>query len=205
MISKTAVIYPNVRLGDNCVVEDFVIIGKTPMGIHDDKLETVIGTNAVIRSHTVIYAGNMIGDHFSTGHHVMIREKNVIGNRVSIGTGTVLEHHISLGDDVRIHSQAFIPEYTTAEEGAWIGPKVTITNARYPRSTGVKETLAGAQIKKHAKIGANSTLLPGVVLGENCLIGAGAVVTQDVLPGKVVAGNPARIVNDITDLPYGKA
>jgi len=202
MISKSAVIHPNVKLGDNCIVEDFVIIGKAPGGIQDDTLETVIGANAVIRSHTVIYAGNTIGDHFSTGHHVMIREKNVIGKRVSVGTGTVLEHHIALGDDVRIHSQAFIPEYTSAEEGAWIGPKVTITNARYPRSPGVKETLAGAQIKRHAKIGANSTLLPGIVLGENCLVGAGSVVTKDVAPGKVVAGNPAVIINDISDLPY---
>jgi acetyltransferase-like isoleucine patch superfamily enzyme len=205
MISESAVIYPNVKLGENCVVEDFVILGKPPRGFREGEVDTVIGNNAVIRSHTVIYAGNKIGNNFSTGHHVMIREMNIIGNKVSIGTGTVLEHHVNLGNDVRIHSQAFIPEFTTVEEGAWIGPRVTITNARYPRSPGVKDALAGAQIKKHAKIGANSTLLPGVVLGENCLIGAGSVVTKDVAAGKVMAGNPARIINDISDLPYGSS
>lgn len=203
MISESAVIYPNVKLGENCVVEDFVILGKPSRGLRDGEVDTVIGNNAIIRSHTVIYAGNKIGNNFSTGHHVMIREMNIIGDKVSIGTGTVLEHHVTLGNNVRIHSQAFIPEFTTVEEGAWIGPRVTITNARYPCSPGVKETLAGAQIKKHARIGANSTLLPGVILGENCLIGAGSVVTKDVASGKVMAGNPAVIINDISDLPYG--
>lgn len=205
MISKTAVIYPNVKFGDGCVIEDFVILGKPPKGAAPGELETVIGDNAVIRSHTVIYAGNRIGNDFNTGHQVMIRESNTIGDRVSVGTGTVVEHHVRLDSDVRIHSQAFIPEFTIAEEGAWIGPRVTITNARYPRSPHVKNQLSGASIKKNAKIGANSTLLPGVVLGENCLVGAGSVVTKDVAPGKVVVGNPARIINDVEELPYGSA
>jgi acetyltransferase-like isoleucine patch superfamily enzyme len=203
MISTTAIIRGNVKLGKNCVVEDFVVIGMPPKGARDGELQTVIGDNAVIRSHTVIYAGNIIGNDFRTGHHVMIRERNTIGNRVSIGTGTVLEHHVSLADEVRVHSQAFVPEYTIAEEGVWIGPRVTITNARYPLSPGVKDSLKGAHLKKRSKVGANSTLLPGVVLGEECLIGAGSVVTRNVPPGKVVAGNPARIINDIGDLPYG--
>lgn len=202
MISKSAVIYENVKLGKNCVIEDFVILGKPPKGSRDGEIETVIGDNAVIRSHTVIYAGNRIGSDFSTGHHVMIREKNEIGNCVSVGTGSVLEHHVTIKDGVRIHSQAFIPEYTIADEEVWIGPRVVITNARYPLSPEAKASLKGAHLQKRAKIGANSTLLPGVVLGANCLVGAGSVVTRDVLPGKVVVGNPARIINDIDELPY---
>jgi acetyltransferase-like isoleucine patch superfamily enzyme len=195
-------IFPNVRLGKNVYIGDYVILGLPPAGEKSGEVETIIGDNAVIRSHTVIYAGNLIGDNFHAGHHVMVREENIIGNNVSIGTGTIVEHHVILENYVRVHSQAFIPEFSILEEGAWIGPNVVITNALYPFSPGVKDNLKGVCIKKNAKVGANSTLLPGIVLGENCLIGAGAVVTKDVPAGTVVAGNPAGIINEINNLPY---
>ncbi|MCD6399999.1 transferase [candidate division WOR-3 bacterium] len=200
--SETCKIYKNVNIGEGAVIEDFVIIGEPPRGRKPGELKTVIGKNATIRSHTVIYAGNVIGDNFQTGHHVMIREENKIGNNVSIGTNSVVEHHVHIEDNVRVHSQAFIPEETTLEAGCWIGPNVVITNARYPLSPGVKSSLRGATVRKNAKIGANATLLPGIVVGENALIGAGAVVTKDVPAGKVVVGNPARVVRDISELPH---
>src|SRR4029434_11032591 len=140
---------------------------------------TVIGKGAVIRSHTVIYAGNIIGNNFQTGNKVNIRESNRIGNNVSVGTLSVIEHHVEIADNVRIHTQVFIPEYSTLEEGCWIGPNVVFTNAKYPLSPRVKDNLVGTVIRKGAKIGANATLLPGVVIGENALVGAGAVVVRD--------------------------
>lgn len=196
-------IFPNVTIGKNAVIEEYVIIGTPPRGRKPGELQTVIGDNAVIRSHTVIYAGNRIGDDFQTGHHVLVREENEIGNHVSIGTASVVEHHVKMGNNVRIHTQAFVPEMSILEDGAWIGPNAVITNAAYPLSPNVKNELKGAIIKKDAKIGANATLLPGITIGENALVGAGAVVTKDVPPNKVVAGNPARVINDVSMLPYG--
>lgn len=195
-------VYENVDIGEGAVIGDFVIIGEPPRGKKPGELKTRIGKNATIRSHTVIYAGDIIGDNLQTGHHVIVREENKIGDNVSIGTGSVVEHHVRIGDDVRIHSQAFIPEETTLEAGCWIGPRVVITNAKYPLSPGVKGSLKGTTVRKNAKIGANATLLPGVVIGENALIGSGAVVTKDVPAGKVVVGNPARVIRDISELPY---
>ena len=197
---ETCRIYPNVEIGQGAEIGDFVIIGIPPRGKAPGELKTLIGGNAVIRSHTVIYAGNAIGDNFQTGHAVMVRELNDIGHNVSIGTHSIVEHHVKIADEVRIHSQAFIPEYSILEENCWIGPNVVFTNARYPRSPEVKTTLKGPQIGRKAKIGANSTLLPGVVVGENALVGAGAVVVKDVPAAKVVAGNPARIMKDVADL-----
>jgi acetyltransferase-like isoleucine patch superfamily enzyme len=150
----------------------------------------------------VIYAGNTIGKNFQTGNKVNIRESNRIGDNVSIGTLSVVEHHVEIADNVRIHTQVFIPEFSVLEEGCWIGPNVVFTNAKYPLSPGVKDQLAGPVIKRGAKIGANSTLLPGVVIGENALVGAGSVVVDDVPPGAVVVGNPARVIRQISELPY---
>jgi acetyltransferase-like isoleucine patch superfamily enzyme len=196
-------IYPNVQIGKNAVIEEYVIVGVPPRGKKPGELPTTIGDNAIIRSHSVIYAGNTIGNNFQTGHHVLVREENEIGNDVSIGSSTVIEHHVKMGNKVRIHSQAFVPEMTILEEGAWIGPNAVITNAAYPLSPNVKNELKGAIVKKNAKIGANATLLPGITIGENALVGAGAVVTKDVPANKVVAGNPAKIINDVSKLPYG--
>ena len=190
MIAATAIIHPNVRLGRNVVVEDYCIIGAPFAGYNGE--ETVIGDDAVIRSMTVIYAGNRIGNGFQTGNKANIRELNVIGDRVSIGTLSVVEHHVVIEDDVRIHSQVFVPEFSVLKKGCWIGPGTVITNARFPLHPRVKEQLSGATIEPNAKIGAHCTLLPGVTVGANALVGAGSLVSKDVPAGMVAYGCPAE-------------
>lgn len=186
-------IFENVQLGVGAQIGEFVIIGEPARGKTPGEDRTIIGMAPVIRSHTVVYAGNHIGDNFQTGHHVMIRENNRIGNNVSVGTGTIIEHHVEIADDVRIHSQAFIPEFTQLGKGAWIGPNVVLTNARYPNRPDTKSNLEGVVIGSGAVIGANATLLPGVKIGEGALIGAGSVVTKDVEPGMVCRGAQAVV------------
>ncbi len=195
-------VYAGVKLGVDSIVEDYSILGVPPRGQREGNLETVIGRRAHIRSHTVIYAGNRIGKHFQTGNKVNIREMNEIGDNVSIGTLAVIEHHVKIGNNVRIHSQVFIPEYSLLEDDSWLGPNVVLTNAKYPLSPGVKEALEGPVIRKGAKIGANATILPGVVVGKDALVGAGSVVVKDVPDGGVVVGNPARVIKSISSLPY---
>jgi len=199
---STSKIYRNVHLGASTAVEDFCIVGAPPRGAADGELPTTIGDGSVLRSHTVVYAGNVIGRNFQTGNKVNIRESNEIGDDVSIGTLSVVEHHVKIANRVRIHTQAFVPEFSVLEEGAWLGPNVVLTNAKYPLSPGAKDQLAGPVIRRGAKIGANSTILPGVVVGEDALVGAGSVVVRDVPAGAVVVGNPARIIGQIADLPY---
>lgn len=197
-------IYPNVHLGENVEIGDFVVIGQPPRGRAPGELPTIIGDGAVIRSHTVIYAGNRIGQRFQTGHGALLREENEVGDDVSIGSGSVVEHHVRIGNGVRIHSQAFVPEYSTLEDGCWLGPRVALTNVLHPLCPKAKVCLRGPTIKRGAKIGANATILPDLVVGEGALVGAGAVVVKDVPPHTVVAGNPAKPIKGTAALtcPY---
>jgi acetyltransferase-like isoleucine patch superfamily enzyme len=199
-IAPTAIVYPNVHLGAEGAVGHFVIIGVPARDQKPGGMRTSLGDKAVVRSHTVIYAGNTIGANFQTGHGVLIRELNEIGDDVSIGSHSVIEHHVIIRNRVRIHSNVFIPEFSVLEEGTWVGPNVVFTNAPYPLSPDAKANLKGPHLLRGAKIGANSTVLPGVVIGRDALVGAGSVVVRDVPDGKVVVGNPARIIKDVSQL-----
>lgn len=195
-------IYKNVELGQNVTIEDFVIIGKPPAGAADGEFVTRIGDNSIIRSHTVIYAGVMVGDEFQTGHHVTIREHVTLGSRVSVGTSSVVEHHVQMADGVRLHSQVFVCEFSVIEEDAWLGPQVSLTNAKYPKFPGVKDHLRGVKLCRSSKLGASVTVLPGVVVGENALVGAGSVVTKDVPGDEIWVGNPASFLKPVSDVSY---
>lgn len=193
--------YPGVDIDlGSASLGEYVILGVPPRGQAPGALATRIGRHAVVRSHSVIYSGNVIGDYFETGHGVMLRESNRIGDRVSIGSHSIIEHHVEIGDGVRIHSNVFVPEHTVLEAGCWLGPGSVLTNARYPLSPSAKADLRGAHVGAGAIVGANVTLLPGVRIGAGALVGAGAVVVEDVPSGAVVVGNPARIVRQVSDL-----
>lgn len=188
----------NVMLGKNPSLGDFVLLGVMPTGREVSNL--IIGDNAIIRSHSVIYAGSKIGDNFQTGHGVLIREDNIIGNNVSIGTHSVVEAGNHISDNVRIHSNCFIPEFVIIEENVWIGPCVTILNILHPPCPRFEDCGKGVRIKRNAKIGGNVTIGPRVTIGENSLIGMGSVVTEDVPDNVLSSGNPARVIKPISEL-----
>lgn len=204
-IQPGSIVYPGVVLPPDIELGPFVVLGMPLRGRAAGETATYIGPGAVIRSHSVIYAGNQIGARFQTGHGTLIREENEIGDDVSIGSHSIVEHHVVIHDGVRIHSNAFVPEYTLLEAGCWLGPNVVLTNARYPQSPGVKAALRGPHIGAGARLGANVTVLPGVNVGAGALVGAGSVVVRDVAPGMVVAGNPARVLRAVAEVPEYQA
>lgn len=202
MIDNTSIVYKNVKLGDNVIVQPFVILGMMPT----DKDETLsIGNGSIIRSHTVIYANSTIGEKFNCGHGVRIRECVQIGNNTQIGTNSQLEGYCKIGNNVKIHTNVHIGQNSVIEDDVFIAPGVVLTNVLHPLCPSAKECLKGATIKKGVKIGANSTINPGVTIHENVLIGSGSVVVGDVAKDSVVVGNPAKVVKNIYELecPFG--
>lgn len=194
---KNFIIHKNVRMDASVVLEDFVILGYPGS---DNGAVTVIGRESLIRSHTVIYSGNRIGHHFSTGHNVLIREDNQIGNHVMIGSHSVIEGRCRIADKATIHSNVYLGEETHVEEGSWLGPGCMTLLTPHPRCLHQAKCNKGPQIGKNAVIGAGAILSPGISIGEGAMIGAGAVVTEDVPPNVVTAGVPARVTKTVSEI-----
>ncbi len=190
-IDPTALILEGVRFLGAAEVGAHCVLGQRGAGSGDHPPELVIGPDATIRSGTILYAGTVIGSGLQTGHRAFVREANVIGDGVKIGTNAVLEWGNRIGDGVRIHAGCFL-EMTEVGEGAFIGPHVVFSDDPHPACPRYQDCKGGGVVGRYASIGANATILPGVVIGERALVGAGSVVTRSVEPGDVVVGNPAR-------------
>jgi acetyltransferase-like isoleucine patch superfamily enzyme len=171
----------------------------------------VIGDYATIRTGTAIYENTIIGNHFTSGHNVVIREENSIGDDFSIWNGSTIDYGCKIGSNVKIHCNCYVAQFSVLEDDVFLAPGVTIANDIHPGCGHFRECMRGPHIKKGVKIGVNVTILPFITIGENSLIGSGAVVTKDVPPNSVVYGNPAKIhnsvyklkcVSGITDKPY---
>ena len=190
----------NVTLGEGCDLQPPCIVGKAPRGAAEGERPLAIGAGAVIRPFTTIYGGSTFGARLQTGQGASIREDNIVGDDVSIGTNAVLEFGNRIGDRVRIHSGCFL-ELVTIEDDVFVGPNVVFTDDPHPMGCPrYEECKGGAVVRRLARIGANSTILPGVEIGEGALVGAGSVVVHDVPAGAVVAGSPARVIKQVADL-----
>ncbi len=213
--SRGCVIGPG-RVGTGTLLADDVIVG------HPSKSRLVtdrdfrvsngafVGENCILRSGSVVYEGAVLGDEVQTAHHVVIREGARIGDRCVLGNGTVVREYATLGRNVRAMESVVISEGAEVGCDVFIGPHVTFTAGRH--MTGALEASgrmtheeaadregdawAGPSVivEDEVRIGANAVLLAGVQLGTGCVVAAGAVVSTDVPPGALAAGNPARLL-----------
>lgn len=199
------VVHDGVVIGDDCAIGDFAVLGKTPRlgkrstaaGGALDPL--VLEAGVVIGTHAVIFAGTQIGAGAIVGDQAFVRERTTIGPETVIGRATGVDNDVVIGARVRIQSQGYVTAYSVIEDDVFFGPCAMTTNddrmARHPKG----EPLHGATLRRACRVGGGAILLPGVEVGEEAFVAAGAVVTTDVAPRKVVMGVPARMVRDVPD------
>jgi len=193
-------LYVGVVVGSGADLQAPCILGKPPRGVAAGQLPLTIGDDALVGPFTTIYAGSVLGDRLRTGQGASVREDNVVGDDVSLGTNAVLEPGNRIGSRVRIHTGCFL-EMTTVEDDVFVGPHTVFTDDPHPAGCPrYRDCKGGALVRRRSRIGANVTVLPGVEIGEDSLVGAGSVVVDDVPPGAVVVGNPARVVKAVADL-----
>jgi acetyltransferase-like isoleucine patch superfamily enzyme len=203
-IGNNVVIHRGTKIGHNIYIEDGAILGRIPRsGVASARkvgevkpLE--IGNNCVIGAHSIIYAGTKIGDDTMVGDLASIRENNIIGNRVIVGRLVMIEPNTKIGDNVKIQTGTHITGDAVIENDVFFGDEVSTSNDNSMGRAKIK-VYKGPYIKRGARIGSNSTLLPGVVIGEEAVVAAGSVVTHDVPDRKVVMGVPARVVRDVPE------
>lgn len=141
-----------------------------------------------------------IGENTNIWQFCVVFPKAKIGDNCNICANVLIENDVVIGDNVTVKSGVQLWDGVTVEDNVCIGPNVTFTNDKYPRSKNPDWKLFKTIVKKGATVGANSTVLAGVTIGENAMIGAGSVVTKDVPAGELWLGNPARFVRKIDDI-----
>lgn len=186
-------------VGAGAIIDPSATLGERPVRSVAE-LTLCIGDNACIRSGSVIYAGSIIGTHFTTGHNVVVREENHIGDHVSVWGSSTVDYGCTIGNNVKIHTCVYVAQFTVIEDDVFLAPGVVIANDPHPGCSRARDCMRGPTIRRGARVGVNVTLLPFITIGERALIGAGSVVTKDVPPRALACGNPARVVGTIDSL-----
>jgi acetyltransferase-like isoleucine patch superfamily enzyme len=205
-VHPTATVHPGTVLGEDVRVLENAVVGKQPVlsprsTAKREPLEpTRIGAGTVVSTGAIVFAGSTIGAGVILGDQCCIRERVTIGADVVIGRGTLVENDTTVGAGTKIQADAYITAYSTLEEQVFIAPCVVTTNDDFMGRTERRhELIAGPTIRRGARVGGGAVLCPGVEIGEEAFVGAGAVVTQDVAPRTVVVGNPARMLREVPD------
>jgi acetyltransferase-like isoleucine patch superfamily enzyme len=146
----------------------------------------------------VVFAGSRIGARVIVGDQACVRERCDIGDDVVIGRGSLVENDTTIGALTKIQADAYITAYSTLEDNFFIAPCVVTTNDNYMgRTEKRRELVRGPTIRRGARVGGGAILLPGIEVGEEAFVGAGAVVLKDVPPRTIVVGNPARVLREV--------
>jgi acetyltransferase-like isoleucine patch superfamily enzyme len=182
----------NIIAGDNLIKEEGVVL----KGSGTFKF----GDNVRLCANAVIHSGVIIGNNVLIGDLACIREGVIIGDNSVIGAHSIVENNTKIGKNVRVQANAYITAYVTIEDEVFIAPCFVSTNDNFMGRTPKQFTTQnGCYIRRGARVGAGSCVLPNIEIGENAMVAMGSVVTRNVPARKLVMGTPARIVKDVPE------
>jgi acetyltransferase-like isoleucine patch superfamily enzyme len=198
------VVHAGTIIGDGCAIQDHAVVGKRPkLSAHSaakgdvDRLR--LGAGATVCAGAIVFAGTTVGPSAILGDQCFVRERTVIGAGTVIGRGSAVDNDVHIGNRVRVQTNAYITAFTVIEDDVFVGPGATTTNdntmARHDDGT----PLRGALLRRACRIGGGAVIVPGVEVGEEGFVAAGAVVTRDVPPRGVAIGVPAQLVREVPD------
>jgi acetyltransferase-like isoleucine patch superfamily enzyme len=205
-VHPTAVVYEGTVLGEGVRVLEYGVVGKQPTlgprstARRDPLPPTRVGGGTVISTGAIVFAGSTIGAGCIVGDQACIRERVTIGDDVVVGRGSLVENDTTVGRGTRIQADAYITAYSTLEDDVFIAPRVVTTNDNFMgRTERRKKLMKGPTIRRGARVGGGAILLPGIDIGEEAFVGAGAVVTKDVDARTIVYGSPARPIRNVPE------
>ncbi|MBE2320216.1 N-acetyltransferase [Solirubrobacter sp. CPCC 204708] len=204
-VGAFVVIKPGTVIGAGVEIQDGAVLGKSPSlartstAPRDPLPGLTVGDGAVICCGAIVFAGASIAAGAIVGDQSYVRERAVVGERSVIGRGSCVDNDVRVGARVKVQTNVYLTAYTVVEDDVFVGPGVCTTNddtmSRHDRAY----QLRGATLRRAARVGGGVVLTPGVEVGEEAFVAAGALVTKDVPPRTVVMGVPAHVVRDVPD------
>jgi acetyltransferase-like isoleucine patch superfamily enzyme len=205
-VADTAIVYPGTVVGEDCRILDYAVVGKQPTlsprstASREELPPLELGAGTIVSTGAVVFAGTTIGARGVVGDQACVRERCAIGDDVVIGRGSLVENDTRVGSRTKIQADAYVTAYSTLEDDVFIAPCVVTTNDNFMGRTEERHALRkGPTIRRGARVGGGAVLLPGIEVGEEAFIGAGALVLRDVPARAVVVGNPARQIREVPD------
>lgn len=203
MVGAHAVIHPGTEVGAEVVIEDGAVLGKRPRlrlgssAAGRALAPLVIGDGATICCGAIVYAGARIGARVIVGDQAQVREDTTVGERTVVGRGSAIEYGARVGARVSIQTQVYVTALTVVEDDVFLGPGALTTNDDTMGRHDHHQPLRGPVLRRACRIGGGAVLVPGVEVGEEAFVAAGAVVCADVPARAVVMGVPARVVREV--------
>jgi acetyltransferase-like isoleucine patch superfamily enzyme len=195
-------VHPGTVVGEGCVVEDGAVLGKRPRlargsSAQGDVEELELGERVTVCAGAVVFAGASVAAESILGDQSYVRERARIGPRSLIGRGSVVDNDVLVGARVKLQTNVYLTAFTVVEDDVFVGPGATTTNDNTMGRHGGETPLRGATLRRACRVGGGAVLTPGVEIGEEAFVAAGAVVTRDVPPRAVAMGVPARVVREV--------
>jgi acetyltransferase-like isoleucine patch superfamily enzyme len=205
-IAETAIVFPGTVIGEGCKILDYAVVGKQPTlsprstARREELPPLELGAGTVVSTGAVVFAGTTIGERVVVGDQACVRERCTIGDDVVIGRGSLVENDTAVGALTKIQAHAYLTAYSLLEDNVFIAPCVITTNDNFMGRTEQRhELVKGPTIRRGARVGGGVVLLPGIEIGEEAFIGAGAVVIRDVPARALMVGNPARQLREVPE------
>lgn len=199
VIHAGTVVGAGARIQDAAVVGKPVALGSASTAVREQPPPARIGAGATVCAGAVVMAGATIGAGAVVGDQAQVRERALIGDRSVVGRGSAVDNDVVVGARVRIQTGCYVTAHSTIEDDVFVAPGVTLTNDDTMGRHGPGHELRGATLRRACRVGGGAVLVPGVEIGEEAFVAAGAVVVSDVPARAVVMGVPARIVREVPD------
>jgi acetyltransferase-like isoleucine patch superfamily enzyme len=199
------VVHPGTSVGAGCEIQDGVVLGKPPkLARHSSAAGAPVAAltiedGAVICCGAIVFAGASIGAGVIIGDQAYVRERTVVGPGTVIGRGSAVDNDVLVGARVRVQTDVYVTAYSAIEDEVFIGPGVLTTNDSTMARHDDDHPVVGATLRRACRVGGAVVITPGIEIGEEAFVAAGAVVTKDVPARGVVMGVPGRVVREVTE------
>jgi len=205
LFGPNVVVEDGTRIGEASVIEGGALLGKVPRlargsAARGGALPPLrVGVRVTVCAGAIVYAGSVVGDEAIIGDQAQVRERSMIGPQTVVGRGSAIDNDVMIGARCKIQTNVFLTAFSVVEDDVFVGPGASTTNDDTMSRHGPEYALEGATLRRACRVGGKAVLVPGVEVGEEAFIAAGAVVTKHVPARAFMVGVPARQVREVRD------